>query len=306
MSRHFGIGKETVYGTPVVTTEFLELISESLQKEETTEEIEVVRSYSTRKIEQLNTIIRGDVEVILNYQDIGLLLKTFFGGNDTTGTDPYTHTFPPSTGIPDVGRIGFSLSAELKRDDALFWKYEGLKVIGIAIAASHDAVPRLTASFLGENEVTSASGDTATYPDFDVALPSHITVNFDATALDAESVNFNAGFAVDEPRKLGSKLLASEPDDLRLAVGGDVTVLFEDTTQYAKWDGATDVDVQIAITNGVDSLTFNMNKTRLTQTTPHMTGRERLKGTYNFLSYFDAVATENLQAILVNSDAIIP
>jgi hypothetical protein len=45
-----------------------------------------------------------------------------------------------------------------------------------------------------------------------------------------------------------------------------------------------------------------MNKVRFIQATPHMQGRERLQATYEFESYYDTDATENVQIVLLNND----
>lgn len=303
-NRHFGVGLESTYGTPVAPTRFFDVVNESLTRQQNDEEIKTIRTYSTRKYVTLTEWNGGDAEIIANYQDLTILFYGFYGSTDKTGTTPKTHTFPASTGL---GIPRPSLTAEVRRDTATqTWRYAGQKVVAFGFTGAVDSVPRMTWGFKGTTEGTGTAA-TASYQDFDVMLPSHITVSFDGTALDATSVNINAAFSVDDPFVLGSTTFGKEPEETdNLSVSGDVTVLFDSMTQYNKFDGATDIDVSIAITDGANSLTFNLDKTRLTAATPNVSMRERLTATYNFTSYYNTDATECLQTILVNDEDFTP
>ena len=307
MGRHIGVGKETTYGTPVTVTEFSDLKSESMGKELATEEVSTLRAWGITKVNLLNSKVGGDIEIAGNYQDCGLLFKALYGSNDVTGTGPYTHTFPASTGIPAAGRDGLSLTAEIQRDSAaLTFRYAGCKVVGYSLAADASSSPVMTWSFLGKSE-GYGTATTASLPTADLMTPPHVTVSFDAVALNAESVNITAAFGIDEPYKMGSAEFALEPiSNTAFGITGDVTVYFVNSTQYAKFDGTTDVDIIVAITDGTHSLTHNINKARLTQVGHAMTFRERLKATYSFSAYHDTTATSSMQTILVNDDVTVP
>jgi len=303
-ARHIGVGEETTWGTAVTPTRFYEALSESVQREKAYDEIATIRSFSTRQIITLNDLVKGDVEILANYDGIGVLFKHLIGSVDTTGTGPYTHTFPASTGIPSTDRIGLGLTLEFRRDGSLVWTYAGAKITGLSHSFGTDQASRMTFSFLAKGETT---GSTATTPSYSTLLPmapAQATVKFDGTALTAPSVVLTAENPVDETFVLGSTTLAKEPDrsDV-IKVTASVEVLFDSFAQYQKFQDDDDVDVEIVSTNGTESLTYNLNKCRITQATPHMSGRERLKATYEITSFYNSDATENLQIVLVNNDS---
>jgi len=303
-ARHIGVGEETTWGTAVTPTRFYEALSESVQREKSYDEIATIRSFSTRQIITLNDLVKGDVEILANYDGIGVLFKHLIGSVDTTGTGPYTHTFPASTGIPSTDRIGLGLTLEFRRDGSLVWTYAGAKITGMSHSFGTDQASRMTFSFLAKGETTGSSATTPSYSTLLPMSPSHVTVKFDGTALDAANCVVTVENPVDETFLLGSTSLDKEPDrsDV-MKVTASVEVLFDSFTQYAKFQNDSDVDVAIEVTNGTESLTYNLNKCRLTQATPHMSGRERLKATYEITSYYDTDATENLQIVLTNNDS---
>jgi hypothetical protein len=305
MARHAGVGIESTYGTPVAPTDFFEATTESLATVRNFEDLNTIRSNSVLRVEELNSLIQGDMEMLGNYQDLGLLLKLFFGSNDVSGVGPYTHTFPAAAGTS--GRAGISGTIEIQRDStALTWRYAGCKITSLGLSVSLDSSPKVTVGVQAKSEATGTA-ETPTFPTFDPMLVGDVTVNLDATALDATTFNINAEWPVDQPYKLGSSTFAVEPiDSGPLAVTGDFSVYVPDLTEYAKFDGSTAVDVQLAVTDGAHSLTLNMNTCRLTAVSANLSGRDRLLATYEFRSYYDAVATENIQAILVNDDVTIP
>lgn len=304
MSRHVGFGVETTYGTAVASTDFTEALSESLQKNMTFEELAPLRTNSTRKRNLLTSSVGGDVTMLGNYQDVGLLLKHFVGTVDTTGGGPYTHTFPASTGT--TGRSGLGLTCEIKRDTtAKTWRYAGCKVTGMSIQASQSQSPQFTFSFLGKSEATGTV-TTASYPTFDPMLTGNSTITFSGATMPVQDLSLNCEWPVDEPFAMGAATFAREPSENgTLTVGGTATVIFEDAemTQYGYFDGSTDVDIAIALTDGTHSLTVNMNKCKFTAVTANLSGRERLVGTFTFSSDYDTDATENIQFILINDDA---
>lgn len=302
--RHFGIGAETTWDTSVTPTRFLEALTESVQKQIETDEIETIRNLSLRDRVLLNSAIRGSVEILANYDGVGILYEQLIGSVDTTTGSVNTHTFPANAGIGSADRIGKSLTIEMRRDSSLVWTYAGCKIVSLEHTFGTDQASRMTVDFLGGSETTGTSATTASFPTLLPVSPSHVTVSFDGTSLDARSATVRIENPLDEPFLLGSTSLAKEPDRAGvLRVTGSVEVLFDDFTQYTKFDGSTDVDVQIVATNTTESITYNMNKCRLSQATPAVEGRERLSATYEFESIYDTDATENVQIVLVNNDS---
>lgn len=301
MSRHAGVGTETTYGTGVPSTVFFDLLSESLQKTVNTEELKPIRGFSTRSIVKLSEFVGGDMEVIANFQDAGIMFLHFYGQDpDTSGAGPYVHVWPPSTGLANRTN---SLTAEVKRDTtAKTWRYAGCKVTGFGHTGAVDATSKFTWSLKGKSESTGTAS-TPSYLDFNVMKPSHITVEIDSTSIPARSFALNVGWPVDDPYILGQTTFGVEPIESDvLAVSLDVELLVTDTemTEYAKYDGETDVDIAITITDGTHTLVYDLDKTIISTSPVNVSGRERLKTTMSFVSYYVSDAIENLKTTLTN------
>ena len=307
-ARHFGLKEEAAYGTAVVPDVFFEALEVNIDDKFNSEEIKSIRSFSTRQIIELSKLVRGEATIQADYQTITHLLYLLLGGLSTTGAGPYTHTLPPAGGIPAAGRIGVSATLEERRDGTLAWAHAGCKLVGLGLSVSVDAAMRAALSWVGkttDNTITPVAAPT--YFDFDIIKPSQCTVKVATIAQDAKSFSLNAGFAVDEPFSLGGTTFSVEPGENDvLAVAGSFEVYFVDQVEYNIFKARTDTAIQLSCTNAVESLTINLNKCRLTEASVPVSGRERLVATFNYTSFFDTVATENMQAIVINDQVTVP
>lgn len=306
-ARHLGLGEEVTYGTGVAPTVFFEVLSETVQVEKNFETVPVIRAFSAPEIVELSSMVRGNLELLANFNGISMLYKHLLGSQGDSGSsDPYTHTFPATGGIPDTDRIGLSLTGELRRDGALNWRYNGLKLVSLAQAFGIEQSSRITVGLIGKGEDTGQSPATPTYPTLEPMRPAFVNVKFDGTTLKARSAQVTIENPCDEPRLLGGTGLSDEPDRAGLLkVTGQTEVNFSALTQYAKFASGVSVDIEIDIVDPTSghSLAYKMAKCRLTQATPHAPGRDRMVATYQWESYFNSDDTENIQVVLVNADA---
>lgn len=306
--QYLGLGVETTVGTAVAPTRFLEALTESIELVQNFDRIETLRSYSTREVVLLNRDVKGDSEILANYNGIGVLYKYLIGSCDTvTGATVNTHTFPSSAGIPSTDRIGMALTVQVRRGNALFFKYAGMKPVSLSHAFGTDQASRMTWGWLGQSAAFATTGSDTTsgsYPTLLPISPSHVTISLDGTALVARNCQITVENPVDEFFALGSVDLAAESDrNSVFKVTGSAEATFPNTTQYDKFTAGSDVDIAIVATNGTQSLTYNLDKCRLTKATPHLNNRERLIVTYEFETLYNTDATENFQVVLANSDA---
>jgi len=306
-ARHLGFGAETVYGTPVAPTKFFEVLSEGVQLEKNFETVPVMRAFSAPEIVELSSVVKGPMELLANFNGIGILYEHLLGHVTTSGAaDPYTHTFPGTGGIPDVDRIGMSLTGEIRRDGALNWRYSGLKIVSLAQAFGVEQSSRITLGVIGKGETSGVTPASPTYPALQPMRPSFVSVLFDTVALKSRSASISIENPCDEPYLLGGTGLSDEPDRSGLLkVTGQTEVMFSNTTQYDKFVSGVSVNVEIAAVDAVSGheLHYKMAKCRLTQATPHAAGRERLTATYVWESYYNSDDTENIQVVLLNGDA---
>ena len=122
-AKHFGIAPETTWNTLVAPTTYMEAQSEKLKLDKTEIVLETIRSRAARRRYVAKRIVGGQPPVFpANYQELGEYLYYLMGTVDVSGSGPYTHTIPASTGIAD--RKPFT--AESMRDGATnVWRWGG-------------------------------------------------------------------------------------------------------------------------------------------------------------------------------------
>ncbi len=243
--RHMGVAKESVYGTGVAPTDFLHLISEDLALQRDTEQLDLLDVYSPGTIEELKKIVRGGAVVHGNYQSYGLLLKAFYGGVLTAGASPYTHTFPATGGIV-VPRD--SLTIEVRKNDALNFRYLGCMVVGFTIGSSVDGAARPSFAFVGKDVDTTHAAATATLPTFNPIRHKDLTLQIDAAAIDCSTFEVTAEFPVDESYDSeGGVLLGRKPEENgAFVVNGRIEAIFSSTVEYLKVQSFANVDISVA------------------------------------------------------------
>ena len=306
-ARQFAVGEETTVGTAVTPDHFYEALSESVETEIGFESLATIRSFSTLDVTENNRIVRGDVELLANYDEIGLLYKHLIGSVNTTTGSPNTHTFPHfTTGIPSADRIGLGLTLEFQRDGSLVWKYPGAKITGLTHTFSVDQASRMSFGFIsGAAETTAGSATSPTWPTFLPMLPKEVTVTIGGVAIPATGVTLTVANPLDEPFILGQTTVGREIDrnDV-LKVTLTVDALFDNFTDlYDKFPaGSTNVTVSIEATDATNSVKYNLQRCRILKPSPHAPGRERLKTTYELESFFANATEENIGIVLLNND----
>ena len=305
-ARHFGAVEETTVGTWEAPDHFFEAVSESVQLERNSESLETIRAFTIQQINELNTIVRGDVEMVANYDGTALLFKHLIGSVDSTtgGVAAFDHTIPASTGIPAADRVGLGLSLEFRRDGSLVWRYAGCKITGLTHEMNADATSRLSFGFLGQTETTSASPTSASFPTLLPALPSHVTVTFGSNVMVARSVSLTVENPLDEPFILGQTTVGLEPDRSgALKITATMEGFFTNWTAfYNDFSAFNDVDIAIGASNDTEGILYNIDKAKILQATPHNEGRDRLVATVEIEGYHSTTAVPGIQIIVSNND----
>lgn len=304
--RHVGVGQETTWGTAVAPTKFYEALSEGVELVKERQEIEVIRGYSPRSIITLSQIVRGPVSVLANYHGLGLLLKHLLGSvTESTGATISTYTFPATTGIPSTDRTGLGLTFEMRRDGSLVWTYAGCKLTKWAQSFAVREISRVNFDIIGKSVTTSSSPTTASYDTLAPLKPSEVNVLFDGVTLSVTSAEVTVENPLDESYILGSTAIIEPDRSAMLKVGGTIDLYTTDFSRYNQFSADSVVDVTVKAVETTYSITYNMDKCLITSA-PKVTGRERLKDSITWQSYYSATATENLQVVLVcNNTALV-
>lgn len=305
-ARHFGVGEEATVGTADTVDHFYEALTESVQVERNVEALETIRAFSIQQINELTTLVRGDVEIAANYDGIALLFQHLIGSVDSTtgAVAAFDHTIPADAGIPAVDRVGLGLTMEFRRDGSLVWKYAGCKPTAMTHEMNVDASSRLSMSFLGFSETTSGSPTSPTFPTLLPLLPSAVTVTFGSNVMVARSVSITVENPLDEPLILGQTTFGLEPDRSgALKVTATMEGFFQNFTAfYNDFSAFADVDIAIGANNGTEGILYNLDRCKILQATPHMQGRDRLMATVEIESYFSTDAVPAIQIIVSNND----
>ena len=303
MARFLGLGPESAYATPVAPTVFLEAESEQIRDEPVTEAIQTIRTRSVRANEILTASARGPATVLANYQDMANLFYYLLGDVDVTGAGPYTHTVPGSTGVADRP----SLTVEVTRDGtggAQSWRYAGMFLTQLQLSVAVDQVMRAQLGFLGKEEATGTAG-TPSWPDLDLVLPRHCTMEIDSVSVPVRRFSINLQAPVSEPSVLGSERFGSTPaDSAGMSVAGEAEVVFDDMVTYNKFAARTHVPVVLTCsTSGDEDMVLTMGDALLTAYTPQLDGRNQLVAPVTWASQFATTATDIIQAVVINDRA---
>lgn len=307
--RHLGFGAEVTYGTGVIATDFVNLLTEDFKLGRETENFAVLDTWAPPIICELTSAVRGSCEIWGNFETPGLLFKHLYGDVLTSGADPFVHTFPVVAGL-GAGRAGKSLTASVRKDGTLHTRYEGLKVVGYSVTSAFDRTGRMTWNFVGEDADTTQAPDTEVLPatgPFPIRH-SDLSLTIDASAIDCVSVEINVEWPVDEPYDSeGGIIFGAEPIDVgEFAVSGSIEARYVTTAEYLKVQSFADVDIAIAWDNATESLTHNVDKAKLVEGEASVNQRDRVLATYEFVAQHNTAATTAMQTVLVNHDTAIP
>ena len=240
---YFGVGEESSWGGEVARTAFFKIISETL-KLNGGFNYPVVGTFghAQRQAIKLPTFVDGDVELEVNYNGIGWLLKHLLGAVSTSqiaSSLAYTHTFTPTTALP----IG--LSGEVDRD-LLSVNYLGLKVNSLSLGQAVGELVAATFGFIGKSELKDTA-TAETFPTDLCVLPDHFSLELDDTAalITDWSLNINNGLSGGDRSDLGTLTLKEPVRTAKQVISGSFTAEFDDTTQYTKFSARNSVKLEL-------------------------------------------------------------
>lgn len=255
----FGMVAESVYGTAVTVTRFLEFQQESIKVglgqymplllgRGNTVRGANVRTYSTGG--------GGDTVHTLQTAGFGLLLKHCLGTVATTGAAaPYTHTVTPST----TGLKGLSATVQIGRpaiDGTIEpFTYAGCKVASWKLEGKVDDAVILTVTWDVSTQVTNTALASKSYAADAIPLiftDGSATINSAAISIKSFSIEGDNGLAVDR-RFIGNT--KKEPLQAgELAITGNLEYEFEGLTRHGDLTAGTLLDsLVLTFANGTDS-----------------------------------------------------
>lgn len=299
-----GFSEEVTYGTPVVASKFIEIISETIKLARAPIPKSVLRGASFRNTFQPIKVIAGDVLTEFMFDGQGTLLKHALGAVLTSGAGPdFTHV------ITLVTALQIGLTIDLARDVQGF-QYHGMKTNTLAFEAAVDQILRVTYGFIGEDEAL-ISPSTPTFPVEQLALMTSGSFTVDAADTDVDSFSITLDNKIVPRSKLFASLTKEPVRNERREITGTFTADFENTTLYDKFTAGSQAALVLIFTGATlggsnYSLKLELKNVRFNGETPGIAGPGIIKQVVPFSAYFDESSGDDALIItLVNAQATI-
>lgn len=285
-----GFAEESTHGTYTAPTRFLEFLSESIKMDVARYESKGLaagrRVLTSDRWQAGNKTVAGDVSHELGDRGFGLLLKHCFGGSAVTqpasGSDPtvYDNTLT-------VDNLPTGMTVQVGRPDnsgtVRPFSYLGGMVTGFEIAAKVGEIVGITTTWNFQDEDTSQTLGTASYPsgqELLVATGASLSIaSSDVPVTDWSLKGTNVLKA--DRFKLGSALRQQPLEaDLR-DYTVDLTAFFPDLTAYNRFVNGTEAALVLTAQGSVISNSYYYSlvatlNVRFDGDTPNVSGPDEL------------------------------
>jgi hypothetical protein len=187
MNGFIGIGKETTWGTPVSSSDFLKFSSESLEHT-----IEQLREDEIRGVRAAPPDyegvwgVRGDIVFPVRPTTIGHFLRSALGAPNTSGAGSnYTHTFLPSSSAFSADCYLPPYTIEVYRDmGAQAFQYAGCVVNELTFEFGISSkIVKCTASIIGKTAAAVAKSGTLSWEAYDPFLWHQISATLAGSSI---------------------------------------------------------------------------------------------------------------------------
>jgi hypothetical protein len=316
IAHQLGFAEESVYGTAVTPTRFLEFTTESLELRHNIAASSGIRSGrryggSGRRITREDA--GGAVTFEVPRSGFGVFLEYLLGGVSSVNTigTVWTHTFTPAT------LLGKSLTLQkgVEKADGTVqaFTYPGTKVLAIDFSNDQDGLLMATVEFDAREEETATALASASYTTPVVFTYAEGSLEVDdavkANVRSLGSLRIQNNFNV-ERFFLGSGGLKSEPINTPFdSITGRLDVEFQNLTDfYALFAADTEAKLELIYTGAVIEgahnyqLAITVNNVRFEGETPKVTGPALVYQNIPFVGLDDPVAGAAISVVYKTTD----
>lgn len=303
----WGFAAEATPGTRETPTRFLEFTKESLKLDRPRRLSRGIRAgrLMPRRAYQLAQSVSGDIEFEMAPQSTGLILKLVFGGVNTTGTNPYTHTFTHAAldALLATIQIGRPDSSGTVRP----FDYIGCQATKLSLAAKADDIMMGTMSVYGQHEDTAQSLASASYPSSWTPYTFlHGVLSLAGSEVAVKEVNIDIMTGLQTGRHFMRSTTPQKPKASISAytrdIGGTIVADFESLTAYNRFVNQTAAALSLVFTSGSNVLTITGN-IEFDGETPNIEGEDMLIQRLPWKALHATSDTSAFQAVLVNADS---
>lgn len=293
---------ESVYGTLVTTTKFVEFLSEGLKNDGGTRILSnglragrLAHHRSARGVVH----IAGPIEMELPNVNVATWIKHMMGTVVTTGAGPYTHTYTPG----DL--LGDSMTVQIGKPDVAGtvnpFTYGGVKIASWELAAEVDQYVKLTCNLVAKSETLATGLATASYSaSLSPFVFTGAVLSGAGAPTNVNSFTLRADNGLATREGTGSASIR-EPIATRREYGGSIQGDFDGTTKYADFIAKTERALVATFTSGSDTLTATMNAEFVGES-PVVEGPDLLTQPLNFDCISATSDAAALTLVLVNTD----
>lgn len=305
LAAQFGYGLETTVGTAVTVDHFAEFTDESMGLEIQRIESAGLRIRRTNHAWASGTRqATGTVNFELVNNDLGLLWRAAMGSVTTTtspGGPPYLHTFTPGD-LP-------SLTLQVGKPDVAGtvrpYSYNGCRVSSWELSANPNEFVRMSMSFVGWDETTGTSLESASYPSVIRFTYAHGSLSVGGSGVCVDNVSVTGDNRLD----IQHKICATNPglptirEADRRVYGGTATADFESLTQYQRFVDGAEAALALTFTASTGAVLSITGNVRFDGETPKVTGPALLKQPFPFV--FTSITSDAtaISVALTNTDA---
>lgn len=322
LAAQVGVGVESVWGTRVAPTRYLEILSEGISLQTSRAESGGLRAGRrfARKWRENRKGASGPVAIEVPTKGFGLICKHILG-SIAAPTTPVGGTLSRDHLATPGDQDGKSLTVQVGRPDlggvVRPFDYTGGKIMSAEFSNSVDGFLQCTLNFDFQNEDTSQTLGTASYP---TGLEQFFFVDavlkIDGVALDVKDLSFMLGNGLKADRYYlrGSSLKKEQIEDTAPREGsGSFNADFEGLTLYNKFINGTEAVLSglwrhpVPIEGSIyPEFEVIFNRIRFDGSTPNVQGSDVLNQAVPFKVFEPLSGGSPTASLRVRSDDVAP
>lgn len=305
-STYLGWGQEVTYGTGVARTKFIEIETDGIKGERKNIVKPLLGHVSQRRTVKEVMDVTGSFKAPLLWENMEQLLKHAFGTVNTTGTNPYTHTFTLAAALPT------GLSIEMNRDDAnvsgsAAFLYVGCMIDKLTLTQEMGMTLDCEFEIVGRDR-SNVAATSVSLPTYDAVDYAQMTVaNLDhggtpiALPIRKWKLVIDNNLFKDKYRLTGTGLRAGTGRGGQRKVSFEMEVEFESLDVYSKYSGLLTDDLQFTWVNGSKSLSINAPKCTFDGEDPNAGDPGPIYMTVTSTALANAADGDELSLVLINT-----
>ena len=256
-----GIGEESTWGTAVSRSNWLPLISTTMQRNLTKVPRPTLRVGTLGAMRRTHftseTVVGGDIVVEATHQSMGMLLKGVLGGAASTGSGPYVHTYK-------IGSLVAGHTIEINRGTGTSERFDGCRFESATFDVSAGGVMTLTCGLIGKISAarTTLASPSISATDLPILHSQCGTLAWGGNTFTLSSMNVTINNSLARRQLLGATVTAQPLINDFQSVEMSVTLEVEDqllTDQLNDTEG----DAVITFSSGAASTAFTIQNAYL-------------------------------------------